>query len=215
LEAETPTPAAAVQEEKAEPEATEAVTEAPATEGVVKPYVRHLRVRSFAYLLSHREPPPTPGTEAVDNETPGELQSAQARAASIQARRASQSHYRRPSINATDILRSANKSPLSPTDVPDIYHRQAETISKLTEDNEKLAEDLEKLKAKGKRLAEIEAEKDKLQEQLAEVKEELRGVKGRIDDAEAGKKTSEQEMEKMVGNFGRLCRCAKLMMVEI
>lgn len=156
---------------------------------------------SLRVLTSRSEPAATPDAETADTDSPGELQSAQARASSILARRASQSHYRRPSINATDILRSANKSPLSPTDVPDIYHRQAETISKLTEDNEKLAEDVEKLKAKEKRLAEIEAEKDKLQEQLAEVREELRGVKGRIDDAEAGKKTSEEEMEKMVGNF--------------
>jgi septal ring factor EnvC (AmiA/AmiB activator) len=123
---------------------------------------------------------------------------AHARAVSIQARRTSASHYRRPSVNASDLLRSANKSPLSPTDVPDIYFRQLETISTLTTDNEKLAEEVEKLKAKEKRLGEIEAEKDKLQEQLAEVREELRGVKGRIDGAEQGKKTSEEEMEKMV-----------------
>jgi chromosome segregation ATPase len=87
---------------------------------------------------------------------------------------------------------------LSPTDVPDIYHRQAETISKLTEDNEKLVEDVKKLEAKEKRLSEIEAEKDKLQELLAEVREELRGVKGKIDGAEEGKKHSEEELEKMV-----------------
>ena len=140
----------------------------------------------------------TPGIE-LPASTPPPAGPGHARSASIQAsRRTSASHYRRPSINATDILRSANKSPLSPTDVPDIYHRQATTISTLTEDNEKLASDVEKLRAKEKKLEEVEVEKDRLREQLTEVKEELRGVKGRIDNAEDGKKKSEEELEKMV-----------------
>ncbi|KAF8545366.1 hypothetical protein BDD12DRAFT_871648 [Trichophaea hybrida] len=146
-------------------------------------------------------PSPAPEVESPKSATPppptGSPSPIHARTASIQARRTSASHYRRPSINASDLLRSTNKSPLSPTDVPDIYYRQAETISTLTTENEKLSEEVEKFRTREKRLSEIEAEKDKLQEQLAEVREELRGVKGRIDGAEQGKKTSEEEMEKM------------------
>ncbi|KAF8251216.1 hypothetical protein K440DRAFT_658996 [Wilcoxina mikolae CBS 423.85] len=166
-------------------------------------------------LVSTEEPEesassPAPEVESPKSATPppptGSPSPIHARTASIQARRTSASHYRRPSVNASDLLRSANKSPLSPTDVPDIYYRQAETISTLTTDNEKLSEEVEKLRTKEKRLSEIEAEKDKLQEQLAEVREELRGVKGRIDGAEQGKKTSEEEMEKMKSELATLHR---------
>ena len=124
-----------------------------------------------------------------------------ARPASIHARRASAAHYRRPSVNSTDVLRSANKSPLSPTDVPDIYHRQAETISALTTENETLAKEVERLGARDKRLAGTEADRDRLQEQLADVRQELRAVAARLDAAEQAKLSSQQEMDKMVGGF--------------
>jgi hypothetical protein len=121
------------------------------------------------------------------------------RSASIAARRrASTSHYRRPSVSVADILTSANKTPLSPTDVPDIYRRQAETISTLTEENEKLSQEIERLLSKEKKLGEVEVENEKLQEQFAEVREELRGIKSRIEGTEVAKKTADEELEKLV-----------------
>jgi FtsZ-binding cell division protein ZapB len=82
--------------------------------------------------------------------------------------------------------------------VPDIYRRQAETISSLTEENEKLVSDVTQLKAKEERLAKIESEKDDLLEQLSTFKEQVRALTSRADTAEAAKKSSETELEKLV-----------------
>lgn len=83
--------------------------------------------------------------------------------------------------------------------MPDIYRRQAETISGLTEENESLTADVGRLQIKEKRVVELEAEKDELLEQLSNVKEEVRGLKDRIDRAEGSKKINEEEKENMVG----------------
>ncbi len=121
------------------------------------------------------------------------------RSASLTHARRQSSSFRRPSISVADI-RGQNKSPLSPESLPDVYRKQAETISQLTEQVEKLQGDVEKLQGKEKRLVAVEAEKEEALEQLASVRDELRRVTGRVGDAEQGKKTSEEEMDKMVNS---------------
>jgi len=121
------------------------------------------------------------------------------RAAPMHARRQSTSGFRRPSITAADIMRSSNKSPLSPGEtVPDIYRKQVTTISELTESVEKLEVEVERLRGKEKKLGEAIVQKDEAQETLAGVKTGLKEAIQRAEVAATEKKVREEELEKLV-----------------
>ncbi|CAZ81702.1 unnamed protein product [Tuber melanosporum] len=132
---------------------------------------------------------------------------AHSRAASIHARRQSASGFRRPSITAADIVRSSNKSPLSPGEtVPDIYRKQATTISELTESVERLEAEVERLKEKEKKLSEVTVQKDEAQETLAGVKTELKEAVERAEAAATERKAREEELEKLKSEVATLTR---------
>lgn len=102
-------------------------------------------------------------------------------------------------MTGADILRSGSGSPLSPTDLPDIYRKQATTISELTEAVERLEAETEGLKGETKRLSEAAVQRDEALEQLVAVKTELREA---VDKASAAAKEHaerEEEVEKLVG----------------
>lgn len=113
-------------------------------------------------------------------------------------RRVSTSGLRRPSITGADILRSGNKSPLSPTDLPDIYRKQAATISELTEAVERLECEVERLKGEEKRLSNAAVQRDEAMEQLAVIKTGLKEAMEKSETAIKEKNESEEEAEKLV-----------------
>lgn len=121
------------------------------------------------------------------------------RTASLHARRISTSTgLRRPSVTGADILRSGSGSPLSPTDLPDIYRKQATTISELTEAVERLEGEAEGLKGEAKRLSEAAVQRDEALEQLAAVKTELREAIDKVSVAVNVRTEREEETEKLV-----------------
>lgn len=149
--------------------------------------------------------PDAPPVESPDLDTPlptptPSAAAAHSRTASIHARRLSTSTgLRRPSVTGADILRSgAGSSPLSPTDLPDIYRKQATTISELTEAVERLEGEAELLKAEAKRLAQAAVQRDEALELLAGVKTELREAIDRAAAASTERAEREEETEKLV-----------------
>ena len=87
--------------------------------------------------------------------------------------------------------------------VPDIYRKQATTISELTESVERLEAEVERLKEKEKKLGEAIVQKDEAQETLAGVKTELKEAVQRAEAAATEKKAREEELEKLVSfEFG-------------
>lgn len=122
------------------------------------------------------------------------------RTASLHTRRISTSSgLRRPSVTGADILRSGSGSPLSPTDLPDIYRKQATTISELTEAVERREGEVEVLKGEVKRLSEAAVQRDEALEQLAVVKTALREAVEKATVAADVHAERDEEAEKLVG----------------
>lgn len=86
--------------------------------------------------------------------------------------------------------------------MPDIYRKQASTISDLTELVEKLQAEVEALKEKEKKLGEAILQKDEAQQTLAGVKTELKEAVERADTAAVGQKAGEEEAERLVSVIG-------------
>lgn len=101
-------------------------------------------------------------------------------------------------MTGAEILRSGTGSPLSPTDLPDIYRKQATTISELTEAVERLEAEAEGFKVEVKRLSEAAVQRDKALEQLAAVKTDLQEAVEKAGAAEKGLAEREEEAEKLV-----------------
>lgn len=128
------------------------------------------------------------------------------RAASFSASRDLKNSLRRPSISSTDILRSSGVArsphPLSPGEaVPDIYRKQAQTISELTEANEKLEAEVEVLREQGAKLVVETARKDELVEEVGELKGAVGEYKRGVEELEQLREKNLEEMEKLVSFF--------------
>src|SRR5690606_17382194 len=124
------------------------------------------------------------------------------RAASFSANKAS--HLRRPSV-AADILRSASSrspNPLSPgEEVPDIYRKQAQTISELTVANEKLEADLKTLQEQYQKLGQAAEENEELKDKISEVKAQLSEYRSKVEESEKLKEERDEELEKLVSLY--------------
>ncbi|KAL7267893.1 hypothetical protein RUND412_009502 [Rhizina undulata] len=194
----TPEPA---REDEKEPEKEDAVVpvETPKTEPEPSPPVE----------TAEATPAPPPATIQEEQTSTPPVSSATAahsRTASIHARRSSASGFRRPSISAAE-LRSNNKSPLSPNEtLPDIYRKQAGTISELTETVEKLEGELAGLKEKEKKLEEALLKREEAEEVLTGVRTELRETVGRLKAVEETRKESEVDGEKLRNEVATLTR---------
>lgn len=143
--------------------------------------------------------------ESPDQDTPllsssslNAIAPSHSRAASVHTRRVSTSGFRRPSITGADILRSGTKSPLSPTDLPDIYRKQAATISELTGAVERLEGEVESLRGEERRLSDAAVKRDEAMEKLAVIRTELKEAFERSEIAVKERSEHEQEAEKLV-----------------
>lgn len=163
--------------------------------------------------------PATPAVEEVptvefpdlDTPLPGStppVGAGHSRTASLHARRISTSSgLRRPSVTGADIIRSGSGSPLSPTDLPDIYRKQATTISELTEAVERLEAEAEGFKVEVTRLSEAAVQRDEALEQLAAVKTDLREAVEKAGVAAKERAEREEEAEKLV-SFALFSECS-------
>ena len=125
------------------------------------------------------------------------------RAASFSASRDLKQTLRRPSISSAELLRSSgaarSPNPLSPGEMaPDIYRKQAETISMLTEANEKLEAEVKTLREQGERLGVEVVKKEEMVEEMEELKGAMEGLKQKAAEMEKEKKEKGGELEKLV-----------------
>ena len=144
------------------------------------------------------------------SEPPSQITSAakasHSRAASFNASRDLKNSLRRPSISSTDILRSSGVArsphPISPGEtVPDIYRKQAQTISELTEANEKLEAEVEVLREQGAKLVAEVAKKEELIEEVGELKGAIGEYKRGVEELEKLRRKNFEEVEKLVSRF--------------
>ncbi|KAI5797476.1 hypothetical protein DFH27DRAFT_601887 [Peziza echinospora] len=163
-------------------------------------------------LTSSSPQPETPSTSSA-------AAASHSRAASFSAGREYKHNLRRPSISA-DALRSPSgprtPNPLSPLEgVPDIYRKQAQTISELTEANERLGKEAAEARVHEEKLRKALAEKDDLQEELVELKAELSDVKNNSETASKVGQERDAELEKLRSELEATTRQISLLSSQI
>lgn len=158
------------------------------------------------------ESPPTPQPQATPEPSPPTTSAARAshsRAASFSANRDHKQNLRRPSISSAEILRSSGTArsplPLSPGEtVPDIYRKQAQTISELTEANEKLEGEVKTLQEQGTKLATEVAKNEELSEELEELRGSIEENRRKISEIEKEREERQGELEQLVSPNGKV-----------
>jgi len=146
---------------------------------------------------------PTPQAEPLPLTT-SVARASHSRAASFSANRDLKQTLRRPSISSAELLRSSGAArspkPLSPAEMaPDIYRKQAETISMLTEANERLGAEVKALREQGEKLGAEVMKKEEMVEEMEELKGVMEGLKRKTSELEKEKEARGGELEKLVG----------------
>ena len=149
------------------------------------------------------ETAPPPYQAETSPPTASAARASHSRAASFSASRDLKQALRRPSISSAELLRSSgvarSPNPLSPGEMaPDIYRKQAETISILTEANEKLEADVKVLREQGERLGAEVVKKEEMVEEMEELKGAMEGLKRKTAEIEKEKEERGGELEKLV-----------------
>ncbi|KAF8436394.1 hypothetical protein BGX38DRAFT_1255331 [Terfezia claveryi] len=156
--------------------------------------------------------PPRPMTSAA--------RASHSRAASFSANRDLKQALRRPSISSAELLRSSgaarSPNPLSPGDMaPDIYRKQAETISMLTEANEKLEAEVKALREHGERLGVELVKKEEIVEEMEELKGAMEGLRRKTVEMEKEKEEKGAELEKLSSELESAKRQVNLLNSQI
>lgn len=156
--------------------------------------------RQHEQAPSASPPPPPVASDSPTSPTTSAAAPSHSRAASFSASRDLKQGLRRLSLSSSGTGGSARSpNPLSPGEaVLDIYRKQAQTISELTEANEKLEAELKELRGQGENLNAALAQKEELQEELAELKSTLNEYQSQSENDKQSNEEKVGEMEKMV-----------------
>lgn len=152
------------------------------------------------------EPTTTVSPQPEPSATPtSAAKASHSRAASFSANRDIKHTLRRPSISSAELLRSGgaarSPNPLSPGETaPDIYRKQAQTISELTEANERLEAEVRALRAQSEKLTIEAANKEEIVDELEELKTLVQDYQRKIESTEKEREDYKGDLEKLVGS---------------